>query len=144
MGINSSNCNNVIKYLLQWLLKYGLESLGLKFSKFEVSQLSHRKTYRHINHKVSNTSEHVNVILTVGVIQGGLVELYIDHKGLRKFSQRLRQARDHCSQKLRELANGLPLLFSRGLYYFTLLYKFPSWRLAKCSWLCLRIESRHT
>ncbi|CAI8007237.1 von Willebrand factor A domain-containing protein 3A [Geodia barretti] len=75
----------------EWLMKYGLESLGLKFSKFEVSKshaLSHRKTHRHINKN------------------GEIVELYADHQALKKFTQRLMQARESYSQKLREIGKG--------------------------------------
>ena len=45
------------------------------------------------------------------------MELYADHQALKKFTQRLMQARESYSQKLREIGKGLPQLLSSGILY---------------------------
>lgn len=40
---------------MQWLAKFGLETLGLNFTQYEVQkvyQKKHKTTYKHINKKV--------------------------------------------------------------------------------------------
>lgn len=51
--------NDFMSVYVQWLAKFGLETLGLNFTQYEVkkeSQKKHKTTYKHINKKVKKLS----------------------------------------------------------------------------------------